>query len=306
MRDALALGQSGATNAAGRLAAGALKEGVDDRLARAVISYLDRDRRAKERDALGDLIKKLEDRKKAMAAAGDGDWKDSARPRILACIGPGVRLGGPEAENLALLYQIGLRSELQGLGRMQVIEREALEQVLQEMQLGASDVADARARMEIGKLLPAGLLLLGDVLPSADGEKVFLRLVETETTKIVASFSAERKAQDDAAVVCADLAARVAAKAVAARPLEALATRTEGDRLRARVGRFHGADEKTRYVLLERTAVDAGGQDFREKEVGRAVVAQAGELSSDLTPEWNAEVASKPPKSVWAREAAAQ
>jgi hypothetical protein len=303
LRDALGLAQAGATNAAGRLLASTRREGgEDDRLTRAVVAYLDKVRAGKERDALTGLIQQLEERKKA--AAQGGAPADSAKPRILACLGPSVRFGGADAENQALLYRICLQSELEAVGRMQVVEREALEQVLQEMNLGSSDLADARARTEIGKLLPAGLMLLGDVLPATDGEKLYVRLVETETTKVLGTFSADRKAQDDVAQVCNGLAAQVVAKAVAARPLEARAEAIEGGKLRAGVGKFHGADAGAAFTLLERVPAERGAEDFREKEVGQAKVVQLGETTSDLVPEWSPEAAPKPPKSVWVREIA--
>ena len=149
------------------------------------------------------------------------------------CLGPVCREGGAGAESLALLYRLGLQAEMETLGRVQVIEREALQDVLQEMNLGSSDLADPQARVAIGKLLPASLLLLGDVLLSGEGDKVYLRLVDIETTRVLASFSADRKPREDVADACRGLAARVIARAVELKPLMARVTAMEGERIRA-------------------------------------------------------------------------
>jgi hypothetical protein len=303
LRDALMLGGQGATNAAQRLLAATAGAAGDDRLVRAVTEFLDQERRSKALKDLDTLIATLQQRKAARPAGQPA--ADLPRPRIVACIGPDVRNASAESESLAMLYRIALRSEMEALGRVQLVEREALDQVLKEMNLGSSELADSRAAVQIGKLLPAGLLLLGDILPVKNGEKLYLRLVDTETSRIVASFADEKKADEDLPAVCRRLAGLIVKKAVQARPLRAPAVRKEAGRIEAGIGAFHGAAAGMRFEVVERTpGAPAKLESFREKVVGAAQLATAGDESSEFTVEWAADAKANPPKEIWVREIA--
>ena len=86
-----------------------------------------------------------------------------SKPRVLACLGPDKVMGPKASDDVALLYRICLQDQLISSPALHLVEREALEDLMAEMSLGTSDIADRSARPMIGKLLPAGLLLIGDV-----------------------------------------------------------------------------------------------------------------------------------------------
>jgi len=219
LRDALALTQAGAPKAANTLVAAVLQQDSEDRLARAVAAHIDRSRQQEARDELRALISQLEARKAAIATRPDASAAE--RPRVLACLGPAVPQTHADREADGLLYRLALSAALESRPGVRIVEREALAAILQEQNLGASDLADPGARVSIGKLLPASLLLLGDLLPTDSGEKIFLRLVDTETTQILASFTAMREVGQSPESVTDELAGRIAAALDAARPAQA-------------------------------------------------------------------------------------
>ena len=300
LQQVVALGQSGATNSARRLLESVTQAGADDHLLAAVTAYLDQMRRAQAQTSLKELIQTIEQRKAAGASGKPAD-ADSAKPRILACLGPQITHGGSDADSLALLYRVALRAELERHGGLQVIEREAIEQLVQEMNLGSSALADSRASTTIGKLLPAGLILLGDILPQAGGDKIYLRLVDTETTRILGSFTATRKPEDDMGVACEGLVTQIVARAIQARPLTARVTGVRNQRLQAGVGKFHGAQDGMHFALLRRTP-DGGAGDYREEKAGKAKLVALGEMSSDFEAEWLTPAAADAPGALWVCE----
>ncbi len=286
LRNALALTREGAPKSANSLINVVLQQNAQDHLARAVSDYIKRNERQEGRDELQKLIDKIEEKSKVNAAAGVVAPVLS-RPRVLACLGPELPSGGPDAENIALLYRIVLRSELESHASLRVIEREALETLLQEQNLGISNLADARARLAIGKLLPASLLLLGDVLPSDKGDTLYLRLVDTETTQVLASFSAKRLAEDDQEKVCAELAARIAERIVALKPLLAPVTEVNGTRIRASLGTYHALNNGASFTVLSRKLRDKKvPDDFEDRELGTATVRNVSEFSCELDVVW--------------------
>lgn len=301
LRSAAELLQAGAPQAAGSLVAGFLGENAQDRMARAVAEAVERTRRREAGDELRKLIEQVE------AAPRHDRPAPAARPRVLACLGPEPPEGAaPAAEGLARLYRIVLRAELEGASGIRVIEREALATLLQEQRLGFSSLADPRARLAIGRLLPASVLLLGDLMVSTTGvETLYLRLVDTETTQVMASFTASRQPDEELDALCAGLAGKIAARIVALKPLLTPVTAIEGAHLQAPVGTFHGTRTSQVFTVLVR--VPSGGEpaEWREQEMGTATVSRVTEQACELDAAWGAGGAPRL-ENLWLRELAAR
>jgi len=187
-----------------------------------------------------------------------------------------------------------------------VIEREALESLLQEQQLGVSGLADPAARLAIGRLLPASVLLLGDLMVSTAGvETLYLRLVDTETTQVLASLTASRRPDEPLDALCSSLASRLAQRIVALKPLLAPVTALEGTRLQASFGTFHGARTGQVFTVLARLPGTGEDGAWREEPVGTATVGRAAEQACELEAAWG--VGGQPRlENLWLREVAAE
>lgn len=301
LRNAAELLQAGAPQAAGSLVAGVLGENAQDRMARAVADAIARTQQREAGDELRKLIEQVESAPRPDRPA------PAARPRVLACLGPEPPEGGtPAAGGLARLYRIVLRAELEGASGIRVIEREALATLLQEQRLGFSSLSDPRARLAIGRLLPASVLLLGDLMVSTAGvETLYLRLVDTETTQVLASFTASRRPEEELDALCSGLAEQIAGRIVALKPLLVPVTALEGARLQAPVGTFHGARTSQVFTVLMR--IPAGGEpaEWREQAVGTATVSRVTEQACELEAAWGA---AGPPRleNLWLRELASR
>jgi len=70
--------------------------------------------------------------------------------------------------------------------RFRLLERdEGWDYVLREQGLSVSDLADPRAALRIGKLLPAELLFMGRIIPEARGLTVYVKAVDTASGEIL-------------------------------------------------------------------------------------------------------------------------
>ncbi|HOW98261.1 MAG TPA: CsgG/HfaB family protein, partial [Kiritimatiellia bacterium] len=273
LRDAALLSQQGATGAAHRLLAMTPAGSSNAALLEAVADYLDREREQNSREELRGLIRQLEERKHNAQPADLG----AARPRIVACMGPDSLRGGSDDEADALLYRISLRAALEDDGRVRVVERDALETVLQEMDLGASELAEPDARTAIGKVLPASYLLLGTLLSRGDSQQLLMRLVDTETTLALGSFSQAVGPQEDVMAAAGRIAGAMITRLIEQVPLTACVESVEKGRLRAAVGRLHGARAGVQFQLLRRTTAE------QESVAGMAAITELGEKQSVLT-----------------------
>jgi class 3 adenylate cyclase/CHAT domain-containing protein/Tfp pilus assembly protein PilF len=86
-------------------------------------------------------------------------------------------------------FTIQLTDFLRETGRVVVVERQILDNLLQELKLGSSQLADQTTALKLGKLLGARFITTGSITRRANTSIAQLRLVETETTTIQGAFS---------------------------------------------------------------------------------------------------------------------
>jgi hypothetical protein len=73
-------------------------------------------------------------------------------------------------------------------GRCEVVDRQRLDDVVEELALGQSDLMDATKAVDVGKQVGASLLLRGTAEPWGEGKlRIWVTLIEVETTKIPVS-----------------------------------------------------------------------------------------------------------------------
>ena len=70
-------------------------------------------------------------------------------------------------------------------GGFQVVERQRLLLVLQELNIGSSDIADASTRLRVGKVLGAKLMVFGSYFVMDSTMRLDLRMVDVESGRIV-------------------------------------------------------------------------------------------------------------------------
>ena len=277
LKEVLQLTQAGKTDEANRLMSKLTDAAGSDRLVGAVVDYLDSERRSKSRERLDRLIEHLDQRQASLTNATPAVAVADVRPRILACLGPTAK-GVVDGSVDALLYRICLRAELQRMGTIQIVEREAIEDVVKELNLGSSALADSRAALTVGRLLPAGLLLLGDVVRLGDADKIYLRLIDTETTGVLAMIDGARGNDEDIADACAGLARQIAAKIGHLKPVRAPVLSAQGNRGNVAAGMFHGLVGGAPLDVVVRAAGDAGDGT----RIGTATVRSVKETTAEI------------------------
>ncbi|MEE9367419.1 MAG: caspase family protein [Pontiella sp.] len=213
------------------------------------------------------------------------------RPRILACLGP----TGSDPEETTLIRN-RLNTSLNSIGGSILVERKAFDSLLQEVELGRSRLADQRATTEIGKLLPASLILFGEIIPFGEQTEIHLRIVDTETSRVLSSASASFKHPDELDGACQTLAEQIMKTMNEARPILLPAHRADNEMLEAGWGNFHGARVGDSFEIITREATDTIAP--RETLFGTAQLHSLGEERSVFEAEWNRPEA-EPSAKIW-------
>ncbi|MDD5686787.1 MAG: FlgO family outer membrane protein [Elusimicrobia bacterium] len=87
-----------------------------------------------------------------------------------------------------------LTTRIVKLKKLQVIERELLEKVVQELHLESSGIADVETTKQLGKVLGVDAIITGTLLDVEDGQvEINARMIKTETAEVIATAVAEIK-----------------------------------------------------------------------------------------------------------------
>ncbi len=287
--DVVLLENEGADNAAGRLLALVKNNAGDDSLHAAVQTLVSEQRDDREHARFRETVDRLRSMPPpAEHATAKGAAK--ARPRVLALIARRKTVAQTaKHEAKVQLYEYGIRSALRKSGKVIVVPRDNLAEILRETELSGADFSDKRAGLAIGKVLPACLMVFMDVIPLGDGEMVLLSLVDTEQVRELASWDAMRAEETGLFDVCRDLTQQMLRQIVALRPLGAQVTEMRQDStVEAGIGRFHHADKETRFDIVKRTGHGADALPlYDEQIVGTGRIVKLGEESSVFRVTWS-------------------
>ena len=80
----------------------------------------------------------------------------------------------------------GIMASLYKLNRFDLVERQRLDAVLQEQKLSAADLVNKDTAVSLGKIVSASCILMGSALERSESVEIYTRVVDTETSEIIA------------------------------------------------------------------------------------------------------------------------
>jgi len=113
-------------------------------------------------------------------------------------------------DDLGMLLSSEIVGRLSTKPGVQIIERQKLLSVLQELKLGSSELTDESVRLKVGRMLGAKRMVFGSYLVAGGRMRLDLRLVDVETGRILKTaketvIAGETESWMDAAGEAADL-----------------------------------------------------------------------------------------------------
>ncbi len=197
-------------------------------------------------------------------------------PPLVFALLPG--LGGGvffERAGTDSLVAYGIEQAWQQQNGLRVVERVMLDKLLQELNLGASDLASPDTQRKLGSVLSASHLAFLEFSRLDAALQARIKLVDTETTEIV--FQQAFPVNEADPVSAAETAARaVCEKWIAGRELKGLlADVTDKDHVVVNLGGRHGVRAGQSFTILEEgEPVEVGGRTiaYRTKPVGHLIV----------------------------------
>lgn len=174
-----------------------------------------------------------------------------------------------ERAGMDTVLQRELERSLQATDGVQVVERQMLDTLLQELDLGSSDLADKETQLRLGNVLSARLLGFIDFAQLGGDILMYVRLVDTETTSIEAQLSRQLGSGTGLVRAVSGLSDEIVADLLGKHRLQGLiGDAEEEDNVVINLGEIHGLKPGRRFAILnEGDPITVGGKTIGNKEV---------------------------------------
>lgn len=229
---------------------------------------LERANDLKRKELVQTMIKDLGARYKELQAAGLDKPVDpwTSRPMVVALLEPST--ASPvffQRAGLDLALKREVEARLDENPRIEVVDRDEIDALLQELNLGSSDLANEETRLRLGQVFAARQYGYIEFLQDDPGAAPLLaiRMVDTETTRVPTRILMEVDEDADLNAVVDEVVAKLSAGIVGSETLQGLiAGEPEGDTVNINLGALHGIQPGDRFaVFAEGEPILVGGKE---------------------------------------------
>lgn len=205
--------------------------------------------RSKEIDALvKDLAKRFRKQKEAAKETRDA-W--TSRPMVLSFVDFQEKGGLAERDGFGMVMTTRLADELNASGRVKVVERAVMDQLLSELNLGSSELADPETALELGQVLAAKLMATGTLLHTPGATLLSLRLIDTETSAIPKVVTKTIDSKVSLNTYLHQLNRELLKTIIEQYPLKGYLVQASGDRIMLNIGNSQGVVPGARFEVIE-------------------------------------------------------
>jgi tetratricopeptide (TPR) repeat protein len=267
-----------------RATGSARADAVSDAMLRQVLEAMTRAQDTQKAQIVQQQIADLRQRYETLKAAGADKPADpwTTRPRVFASMPGASQQVFFARAGLDTVIQRELEFALQQRGDVFVVEREMLDQLLQELGLGASNLARPDTQQQLGQLLAARWLGFLEFVGAGNQVGVYLRLADAQSTALVGQVSRTFDSRADLGRLVKGMADELMNSLGNGQgPLQGLiADAAAEDAILINLGARHGAKPGLRFDLVEEgEPIQVGGRSIsgRLKRLGGIEVTEVDE-----------------------------
>jgi hypothetical protein len=211
---------------------------------------LQKDRSAKAR--IDKLVKALAERfrRRKQTPPGDGEDTWTSRPMILTFVDFQEKGGLLARDGFSTALAVQLAEKLNASGRVNVVERMLIEQLLEELNLGSSELADPDTALRLGKVLAAKLIGTGSLFHMPDGTLLNMRLIDTETSAVPKVITRQMPTGASLEGALNRLNREILQSVIEKYPLQGFIVEVDGDRVLINIGQAQGVVLGARFDVL--------------------------------------------------------
>jgi tetratricopeptide (TPR) repeat protein len=210
----------------------------------------DAERKKRIDQLVKDLAARYRSQKKTQSAAEDS-W--TSPPMVLSFVDFQEKGGLAERDGFSTVLMAQLADHLNSSGRVRVVERVLIDRLLEELNLGSSDLANPETALKLGKVLAAKLIGTGSLYYLPQGTLLSLRLIDTETSAIPQVTTKQLGSQTALEKELFNLNREILKTVILKYPLRGYLVKVTGDQVMINLGSKQGVVTGTKFDVLEET-----------------------------------------------------
>ena len=195
-----------------------------------------------------DLAARYRSQKKFWHSTED-TW--TSRPMILSFVDFQEKGGLAQRDGFSTVITTRLAYQLNSSGRLQVVERVLMERLLEELNLGSSDLADSETALKLGNVLAAKIIGTGSLYYLPNGTLLSLRLIDTETSSIPKVVTKQLNSGASLKTELNRLNREILKTIILKYPLQGYVVQTTKDQTMINLGSKQGVVLGTKFEVLE-------------------------------------------------------
>ncbi len=224
-------------------------------LARRAQEMIDLQKDTERKKRMDHLVKELAERYRNQKKEKPAEDTWTSRPMIITFVDFEEKGGLAERGGFSTVLLSDLTSNLNASGRVKVVERVLMERLLEELNIGTSELADPETALKLGKVLAAKLIGTGS-LYNLPQETVFtFRLIDTETSDIPQLSTKQLGPQTSVDRELLQLNREILKTVISKYPLRGYVVKAEGNEAVINIGSRQGVVSGTRFDVVEEQGV---------------------------------------------------
>lgn len=221
-------------------------------LARKAQEMIELQKDTKRKERVDQLVKELAARfraQKEIEKKADDPW--TSQPMILTFVDFQEKGWLSERDGFSSVMMSQLGDYLNASGRVKVVERIIVDRLLEELNIGSSELANPETALKLGRVLAARLIGTGSLIYLPQGTLLNLRLIDTETTAIPQVTTKQIPPQASLEKELFQLNREILKTIVTKYPLRGYIVKVMGDQVILNLGTKHGVVIGTKLEVIE-------------------------------------------------------
>ena len=207
------------------------------------------------RERIDRLVKELAQRFREQKKLPPPEDTWTSRPMVISFLSFQEKGGLSKRDGFSLVFTTQLADYLKSSGRVKVVERILLEELLQELNLGSSELADPETALKLGRVLAAKLIAVGTFYYLPGGTLINMRLIDTETSDIPLIVNKQLPPGASLDKTLFELNRKILDTVISKYPLRGYIVEASKDRVMLNIGARQGVVAGTRFEVIEKGGV---------------------------------------------------
>lgn len=220
-------------------------------LAERAMEMLEYQKDSARRDRVDKLVKDLAERFRAQQKLPKPEDTWTSPPMVLSFVDFQEQGGLSERDGMSTVLTSKLAEQLKASGRVKVVDRIILDKLLEELNLGSSELADPETSLKLGRVLAARVIGTGTLFNLPGGTLLNMRLVDTETTAVDKVITMQMAAGAPQSRDLYQLNRQILSAIIQEHPLRAYVVEVKNGKTMINLGADQGVVTGTKFEVVE-------------------------------------------------------